>query len=89
MQGDGTYLAFINNGREYTGKNVVEWAKRVEQLGAGQIIITAVDKEGTGNGFDVNLVKIIVKYDFHSYLQVQLSEDRSQTNSLLLTAHSA
>jgi cyclase len=41
---NGTYLAYTDNGREYTGKNVIDWAKEVERLGAGEIIITSVDK---------------------------------------------
>lgn len=56
---NGTYLAYTDNGREYTGKNVLDWAKEVEMLGAGEIIITSVDKEGTGEGFDLELVSII------------------------------
>jgi cyclase len=58
-QPDGKYFAFIDNGREETGVEVVEWANRVEELGAGEIIITSVDREGTGEGFDIELVKKI------------------------------
>lgn len=56
---DGKYYAFIDNGREFTGVEVVEWAKEVESLGAGEIIITSVDKEGTGKGVDFELTKLI------------------------------
>lgn len=56
---DGNYYAFIDNGREYTGVEVVKWAKEVERLGAGEILITSVDREGTGKGLDVDLVKSI------------------------------
>lgn len=56
-QGDAKYYAFTDNGREKTGLEVVEWAKRVESLGAGEIIITSVDREGTGEGFDLELIK--------------------------------
>ncbi len=58
-QTDGTYLAYTDNGREYTGVEVLGWAKRVEELGAGELIITSVDKEGTGEGFDVELIRMI------------------------------
>ena len=58
-QPDGNYMAFVDNGREYTGIEVVEWAHKIENLGAGEIIITSVDKEGTGTGFDFELVKSI------------------------------
>jgi imidazole glycerol-phosphate synthase subunit HisF len=55
-QSDGTYLAYTDNGREYTGVKVFDWAKKVEELGAGEIVITSVDREGTGIGFDIDLV---------------------------------
>jgi len=60
-QDDGRYYAFIDNGREYTGLEIVEWARRVEELGCGEIIITSVDQEGTGKGFDYSLSNIISK----------------------------
>lgn len=56
-QPDGQYFAFIDNGREYTGVEVIQWAQKVEELGAGEIVITSVDKEGTGKGFDIELTK--------------------------------
>jgi cyclase len=56
---DGQYYAYIDNGREYTGVEVVSWAKRVQELGAGEIVITSVDKEGTGGGFDIQLTSLI------------------------------
>ncbi len=58
-QPDGIYLAYTDNGREYTSIEVVEWAKRVESLGAGEILLTSVDREGTGLGYDVDLVKTV------------------------------
>lgn len=58
-QSNGEYLAYIDNGREYTGVEVVSWAKKVEQLGAGEIILTSVDREGTGDGFDIELTKMV------------------------------
>jgi len=54
---DGRYLAFIDNGREFTGIEVASWAKQVEALGAGEIVITSVDREGTGLGFDLELIR--------------------------------
>jgi imidazole glycerol-phosphate synthase subunit HisF len=56
---DGKYLAYTDNGREFTGIDAIEWAKKVEELGAGEIIITSVDQEGTGNGFDLELIKLV------------------------------
>jgi len=58
-QPDGKYLAFVDNGREHTGVEVFEWAKKVQDLGAGEILLTAVDKEGVGLGFDLELTKTI------------------------------
>lgn len=53
---DGLYYAYIDNGREETGKEVVAWAKECEQLGAGELLITSVDKEGTGSGANIDLI---------------------------------
>ena len=58
-QPDGKYLAFIDNGREETGLDVYEWCQKVEELGAGEIVITSVDREGTAEGFDIDLIKNI------------------------------
>lgn len=53
-QPDGRYLAYTDNGREHTGLDAIEWAARAEDLGAGEIIATCVDREGTGEGFDLD-----------------------------------
>jgi imidazole glycerol-phosphate synthase subunit HisF len=58
-QPDGTYLAYTDNGREHTGIEVIQWATKVEELGAGEIMITSIDREGTGGGFDIELTKIV------------------------------
>ena len=47
--------AYINNGREPTGRDVIEWSKELEQLGAGELLVTSVDHEGTQRGFDIDL----------------------------------
>ena len=51
--------AYIDNGREPTGKDVVEWAKEIEYLGAGEIMLTSIDKEGTKKGFDIELNQVV------------------------------
>lgn len=56
---DGRYLAFTDSGREYTGVDAIEWAKEVAQLGAGELVITSVDREGTGDSFDIELISQI------------------------------
>jgi cyclase len=56
---DGAWEAFTDNGREHTGLDVVEWAKHGVDLGAGEILLTSIDQEGTRKGFDVDLVKAV------------------------------
>ena len=56
---ENNYYAFIDNGREYTGLEVKDWAMKMEEFGCGEIIITSVDKEGTGKGFDKELISLI------------------------------
>jgi cyclase len=58
-QNDGRYLAYTDNGREYTGVEVVAWAQQAEELGAGEIVITSVDREGTGEGYDLELTSMV------------------------------
>lgn len=55
-KGSQGWEAYIENGREPTGLDVMVWAKRLEALGAGEIMITAVDRDGTKKGFDIDLV---------------------------------
>ena len=58
-QNDGKYLCYTDNGREYTGIDAFEWAEKAQDLGAGELIVTSVDKEGTGEGFDIELTRTI------------------------------
>jgi len=51
--------AYTDNGREHTGLDIVEWARRGTALGAGEILITSVDREGTRRGFDTELVRAV------------------------------
>lgn len=60
-QPDGRYFAFIDNGREETGLEVLSWAKELAELGAGEIVITAVDREGTGKGYDIELTRVVAE----------------------------
>lgn len=53
----GKWEAYVDNGRQKTGLDVIEWAKKVETLGAGEILLTSVDMEGTETGFDVDLIR--------------------------------
>ncbi|MHC4593549.1 MAG: imidazole glycerol phosphate synthase subunit HisF [Planctomycetota bacterium] len=56
---DGTYEAWVDYGRQPTGIDAIEWAKQVVELGAGEILLTSIDFEGTGRGFDIELTKRI------------------------------
>lgn len=51
-----SWEAYYDNGREHSGLDVIEWARNGEDLGAGEIILTSVDREGTGTGFDTELM---------------------------------
>lgn len=55
--GNGHWEVMTDNGREHTHKDVVEWARTGEKYGAGEILITSIDQEGTRKGFDIDLVK--------------------------------
>lgn len=56
---DGNYYAFIDNGREETGLEVKKWVEKITKLGAGEIVITSVDRDGTSRGLDLELLKKI------------------------------
>lgn len=56
---DGTWEPYVDSGRQSTGLNAVDWAKKIEALGAGEIIITSVDREGTEQGLDIDLIKAV------------------------------
>jgi cyclase len=51
--------AFTDNGREHTGRDVVAWAREAAERGAGEILLTSVDREGTRKGFDIPLVRAV------------------------------
>ena len=57
--GEGEYYVYAESGREYTGLKLLNWVKQVQELGAGELIITSVDNEGTGEGFDLTLMKMV------------------------------
>lgn len=54
-----SWEAYICNGREPTGLDVVAWARELEQRGAGELLVTSVDQEGTQRGFDIALYEAI------------------------------
>ena len=54
-----SWKVFINGGRVETGIDAIQWAKKVEKLGAGEILLTSMDRDGTKKGFDLELTKKI------------------------------
>ena len=53
------YEVFSHGGTKPTGLNAINWAIKVQQLGAGEILLTSMDKDGTKTGYDLNLIKEI------------------------------
>ncbi len=57
----GKWTAYYESAREDSNMDVIEWAKKCQDLGAGEILITSVDRDGTENGYDLELAKEISK----------------------------
>jgi cyclase len=60
QDGDG-WEAYYDNGREHSGLDVIDWARRGELLGAGEILLTSVDAEGREKGMDIALINAVSK----------------------------
>ncbi|KKU78442.1 MAG: 1-(5-phosphoribosyl)-5-((5-phosphoribosylamino)methylideneamino) imidazole-4-carboxamide isomerase [Candidatus Peregrinibacteria bacterium GW2011_GWA2_47_7] len=58
---NGEYMVLIRGGSEVTKLDVVTWAKTVEKLGAGEILLTSMDRDGTKKGFDIEFLNIVNK----------------------------
>ena len=58
-RGDGTWEVFTHGGRNPAGIDVLEWALRVESLGAGEIMLTSMDRDGTKLGYDIPLTRAV------------------------------
>lgn len=56
---DGKWLVHINGGRIPTDKEAVPWAKEVEDRGAGEILLTSMDKDGTKSGYDIEMTQAV------------------------------
>lgn len=57
--GSGAWEVVVQGGRQPTGIDAVAWAKRAVQLGAGELLVTSIDRDGTGSGFDTALLRAI------------------------------
>ena len=55
----GKYNVFVHGGRIDTGLDVVEWSKKGEALGAGEILLTSMDADGTKEGFDLEMLNAV------------------------------
>jgi cyclase len=82
-QSDGNYFAFVDNAREQTGKEVMSWIKELNEIGVGEVIITSVDKEGTGEGFDVEFSRRISEAAKMSVLANGGAGKKEHVNELL------
>lgn len=58
-QSSGGWEAYTDNGREHSGRDVIEWVQEAEKLGAGELLLTSIDQEGTRKGFDIALLNAI------------------------------
>ena len=56
---DGGWTLYLNGGRVDTGRDAVEWAREVERLGAGEILLTSMDCDGTKSGYDLDLTRAV------------------------------
>ncbi len=56
---DGTWQVFTHGGRTPTGRDVLDWVREVQSLGAGEILLTSMDRDGTQSGFDLDLLRAV------------------------------
>jgi imidazole glycerol-phosphate synthase subunit HisF len=59
QRNNGSYECLTDYGRERTGRDALEWAVRAVEAGAGELLVTSIDREGTGKGFDIDLIRRI------------------------------
>jgi cyclase len=59
QSGEGRWEVFTHGGRKPTGLDAVEWAKKMQALGAGEILLTSMDRDGTKSGFDLKLTRAV------------------------------
>lgn len=57
---DGGWICFSHAGTQFTGREVVAWARELEDRGAGEILLTSIDRDGTMNGYDLPLIEAVV-----------------------------
>ena len=60
-RGDGAYEVVVHGGRKPTGLDAVAWARRGQELGAGEILLTSMDRDGSRDGFDCALTRAVAR----------------------------
>mgnify|MGYP005757097929 FL=1 len=60
-RGDGTWEVVVAGGRKPTGMDLIQWVKQAEALGAGEILLTSMDADGTKAGFDLSMTKAVTE----------------------------
>ena len=78
--GPDSWEVYTDNGRENSGKDVMHWIKECISLGAGELLLTSIDKEGTREGFDINLISEVSKF---SSVPIIASGGMGQINDIL------
>ena len=57
---NGQFKVYVKGGRENTGLDLIQWVKKCEKLGAGEILLTSMDADGTKKGYDIEMTKLVV-----------------------------
>ena len=57
INGEARFEAYVSGGRNPTGRDAIAWAREAEERGAGEILLTSMDRDGTGAGFDCDLIR--------------------------------
>lgn len=59
LNSDGKYEVFVDSGKSPTGLTAVEWAMKVQELGAGEILLNSIDRDGSKQGYDLELLRMV------------------------------
>ena len=72
--GSKKWESYIDSGREKTGIDVINWVKKVQMLGVGEILLTSIDRDGTESGLDEDLINEVSKITKVSFLHVKFDK---------------
>ncbi|MBF0343547.1 MAG: imidazole glycerol phosphate synthase subunit HisF [Nitrospirae bacterium] len=81
------YECLTDNARETTGLDVIQWAKKVVELGAGEILLTSVDNDGTGKGYDIDLVCLVTEVAEVPVIACGGAGNKEHLQSVVLQGH--